>query len=88
MPSLKLSLRLRWLSSQMEDTLEASDLAATQLRTSHLSNLIALDSEGLRPHAPTLGKGSQPNQSFAPKLKLKASNLELKIANHGYLYVP
>ena len=31
MPSLKLSLRLRWLSSQMEDALETSDLAATKL---------------------------------------------------------
>ena len=29
------------------------------------------DSEGLRPHAPTLEKASQPNFSFAPNLKLK-----------------
>ena len=28
-------------------------------------------SEGLRPHAPTLGKGSQPNVSFAPNSKLE-----------------
>ena len=39
MPSLKLSLRLRWLSSQMEDTLEASDLAATKLPPTNLPHV-------------------------------------------------
>ena len=44
LPSLKLSGSFRWLSSQMEDTLEASDLAATELPlmyrvTSYLSNI-------------------------------------------------
>ena len=37
----------------------------------HAGPLGSADSEGLRPHAPTLEKASQPNFSFAPNLKLK-----------------
>ena len=32
------------------------------------------DSEGLRPHAPTLDEGSQPNVSFAPNSKREPSS--------------
>ena len=47
MQSLKRSLRFRWLSSQMEANLEASDLTATDLPPTYLKafhSLIALDS--------------------------------------------
>ena len=47
MQSLKRSLRFRWLSSQMEANLEASDLTAIELPPTYLRafhSLIALDS--------------------------------------------
>ena len=40
------------------------------------------DSEGLRPHAPTLEEGSQPNVSFAPNSKREpSSKIQIKDPN-------
>ena len=65
MQSLKRSLRFRWLSSQMEANLEASDLTATELPPTNLKafhSLTALDSSSTFPIREACGHFRRPRK--------------------------